>query len=644
MRTLEREGKAKRKVNKGDFIAPFSNKDNMRSNIVYLRINGQQKMIIFNGNPKVARILNAEMNPEIVPYWDELMRGMSALNTVFSITFTGTNFLRDTQFANNNIFNKENSIYHNEFTQNQAMLMGKVWKKSGYLRMYKAYKNGTLGDSKLEQYFREFMQHGGKTGISKYYTLEDAEKLIDYSFDKSRGMHYVKLPFNTAADFIEAVNERAENINRLAAYITSREMGRSVKRSISDAKEVTVNFNRKGASWKTAKYGNTKFEKAVGLMAWIYRHGYMFFNAGVQALYALGYNLKNNPVKTLTTVAAIPFLGGILMHVINELLIAASGGDDDDYANLSPWTRRNNLCIYLPTGTFLKIPLPIELRAFYGLADIAYSTFDNRYATGVNPWVEALSQISAVLPVDYTAAFSGNLTLYDVIAPDAFKPIIQAKENKDWTGAPLHKEPQFYNKYDANWTLAFDSENRIAVGLAKWANSIGNRDETNISKGRFDFHPSTLSNIFEGYFGSAGKDFMRLFDIPSDPLNTYNWPFFRGFLQTPSDKNKYTRIKLKYNFYRDNAMEYKEMIDNYKKSENPDLVRKAYSEEFKNTLDYRMMQEVDRFIKKYEKPYNKEKKKEKYSEKEKKILDEAFMLEKKQLIETLEEMERSSDE
>ena len=644
MRTLEREGKAKRKVNKGDFIAPFSNKDNMRSNIVYLRINGQQKMIIFNGNPKVARILNAEMNPEIVPYWDELMRGMSALNTVFSITFTGTNFLRDTQFANNNIFNKENSIYHNEFTQNQAMLMGKVWGKSGYLRMYKAYKNGTLGNSKLEQYFMEFMQHGGKTGISKYYTLEDAEKLIDYSFDKSRGMHYVKLPFNTAADFIEAVNERAENINRLAAYITSREMGRSVKRSISDAKEVTVNFNRKGASWKTAKYGNTKFEKAVGLMAWIYRHGYMFFNAGVQALYALGYNLKNNPVKTLTTVAAIPFLGGILMHVINELLIAASGGDDDDYANLSPWTRRNNLCIYLPTGTFLKIPLPIELRAFYGLADIAYSTFDNRYATGVNPWVEALSQISAVLPVDYTAAFSGNLTLYDVIAPDAFKPIIQAKENKDWTGAPLHKEPQFYNKYDANWTLAFDSENRIAVGLAKWANSIGNRDETNVSKGRFDFHPSTLSNIFEGYFGSAGKDFMRLFDIPSDPLNTYNWPFFRGFLQTPSDKNKYTRIKLKYNFYRDNAMEYKEMIDNYKKSENPDLVRKAYSEEFKNTLDYRMMQEVDKFIKKYEKPYNKEKKKEKYSEKEKKILDEAFMLEKKQLIETLEEMERTSDE
>ena len=644
MRTLEREGKAKRKVNKGDFIAPFSNKDNMRSNIVYLRINGQQKMIIFNGNPKVARILNAEMNPEIVPYWDELMRGMSALNTVFSITFTGTNFLRDTQFANNNIFNKENSIYHNEFTQNQAMLMGKVWGKSGYLRMYKAYKNGTLGSSKLEQYFMEFMQHGGKTGISKYYTLEDAEKLIDYSFDKSRGMHYVKLPFNTAADFIEAVNERAENINRLAAYITSREMGRSVKRSISDAKEVTVNFNRKGASWKTAKYGNTKFEKAVGLMAWIYRHGYMFFNAGVQALYALGYNLKNNPVKTLTTVAAIPFLGGILMHVINELLIAASGGDDDDYANLSPWTRRNNLCIYLPTGTFLKIPLPIELRAFYGLADIAYSTFDNRYATGVNPWVEALSQISAVLPVDYTAAFSGNLTLYDVIAPDAFKPIIQAKENKDWTGAPLHKEPQFYNKYDANWTLAFDSENRIAVGLAKWANSIGNRDETNVSKGRFDFHPSTLSNIFEGYFGSAGKDFMRLFDIPSDPLNTYNWPFFRGFLQTPSDKNKYTRIKLKYNFYRDNAMEYKEMIDNYKKSENPDLVRKAYSEEFKNTLDYRMMQEVDKFIKKYEKPYNKEKKKEKYSEKEKKILDEAFMLEKKQLIETLEEMERTSDE
>lgn len=46
-------------------------------------------------------------------------------------------------------------------------------------------------------------------------------------------------------DAISFMNRCAENVSRFTTYQTSREMGRGISESVRDAKEVTVNFNKK---------------------------------------------------------------------------------------------------------------------------------------------------------------------------------------------------------------------------------------------------------------------------------------------------------------------------------------------------------------------------------------------------------------
>ena len=70
--------------------------------------------------------------------------------------------------------------------------------------------------------------------------------------------------FNTITDFVSDYNDIAENATRFSVYYHARKQGISKKQASSLAKNLTVNFNRKG------EWGNT-----VNSL-------YMFANASVQ--------------------------------------------------------------------------------------------------------------------------------------------------------------------------------------------------------------------------------------------------------------------------------------------------------------------------------------------------------------------------
>ena len=664
MKSLEREGVTKRKTMKGDFIAPFSNIKNKNANIVFLKINGQQKMIIFHGDPKPARVLNGEMAPEHWEYWDDMTRFMSSMATTYNPTFVGANLMRDVLFSNNNIWIKENSRYYRRFSRNQSKILGSMLsiknianltpleinvKPNSYVVMYDRYKKGIAPETQEEVYFKEFMENGGRTGITQQFDIDRIEKMIKLATTPKEKMKYLKMPLEKFGLFVEALNERVENANRFCAYMTSRQEGRSVMRSISDAKEITVNFNRKGASWKTAKYGNTKIEKFVGVTAAIFKHGFMFFNAGVQGFAILWNNLDKHTIKTISSMMLPPFLLGLLLPYLNEFLISVLGGDDDDYANLSPWKRRNNLCIYAGNHQFVTIPLPIEQRSFFGLGDIAYSTINNKYSTGQEPFGETMMQIADIFPVDYSKAFTSSESgLVDLMMPDLIKPIWQIHNNRDWTGSMLHKEEAFYNKYDPKYELAFDNENQIAVGIAKLLNKWTSDDKYGLTQGSIDMHPSTIRYLTEQYLGGAGKDALNTMNLAIGlaklEMNFDCVPFVRGLLQVPNDKNKYTRIKLKYNNYRSESEEYEAKLKKFMKASKSGVKEqadyyKALAEEWKRTKDYRIMVEVNKFIKTKEKRFKKKMDNPALSDTDKKTLQEIFMADKKDLVERIEAIE-----
>jgi len=100
---------------------------------------------------------------------------------------------------------------------------------------------------------------------------------------RANGKLSIAKAFNLLSERLDEYNRAVENCARFAAYLTSREMGRTVERSIYDAKEISVNFNKKGSGAKFMKaVGQTKIGNTSAFVSGIGRSGFVFWNAAIR--------------------------------------------------------------------------------------------------------------------------------------------------------------------------------------------------------------------------------------------------------------------------------------------------------------------------------------------------------------------------
>ncbi len=230
---------------------------------VKVSVNGKSYILTINGNPRAAQALNGLTNPnvqtegsfgQILNIGERLNRWMAPIYTTLRPDFMLSNFLRDTVYANTITWVKEDPNYAWAFNRNFGKLnpvkLGKLYKAwgNGSIRNF-ATSPAAMGDNLTEDeqtqlYFYEFMMNGGETGWTNLRDIEKHKKEIAKML-KSEGNKMPKRAVKALASYYELANKSIENCARFAAFVTSREMGRSVGRSIWDSKEVSVNFNKK---------------------------------------------------------------------------------------------------------------------------------------------------------------------------------------------------------------------------------------------------------------------------------------------------------------------------------------------------------------------------------------------------------------
>ena len=510
MEAKKGSGEARKATSRPNYGRVFENKAHASQHIVRTSINGKPKMVYVLGNPRAAQALNGQIvHKGAKNIVTKAMKWIASFSTSYSPEFILSNTSRDTLFANANIASKENAAYWWKFKTNQ-LISGARLSLTGIggdrLRgesLFEKYYRGHINTSDpTEKLFAEFMDNGGRTG---FLAMQDVDKLGEDLKASIKGKRasdkfkqYLKMGIGLIPKSVEQMNMRAELINRFATYMTSRQMGRSILRSVADAKEVSVNFNRKGAgNAGQGVYAN------IGYL----RDYYMFYNAGIQSYETLWRNLKKDTSTAIRTTAFMGLIPGALGAAYAMWL---AGMDDEEYSNIPSWDRRNNICIPVKGEGYVKIPLPIELRAFWGMGDIYASLKHKRLQTEESPTFAMLGQITQALPIDVLEAGEKNLADvkgYTWIVPTAARPLAEYAMNIDWKGAPIEKESKF-NPDAPRWTRAYDSTNQILVKFCKYAHNTFREgkhtaQETDTTGDGFWIDPSLYDHLLKSYFGGA---------------------------------------------------------------------------------------------------------------------------------------------
>lgn len=490
MKAAEKNGTARisrGKLDTGKHITAYEGQEH----VVKVKRGGIEYCIYLNGNPRAAQAVNGMTNPDAVDSW--LIRKARVIKNFMARMFTSqnpafiiSNLSRDVIFAGTAVFAKEDSKYTALYTKNIARALA----KGQLIGLVHRFETGRLDESKdIDRYFGEFIRNGGETGFTQLNTVDDFKRDLNrFAKEMTQGqvMKVSSKVWNGIWDGVEFMNRCAEDATRFSVYMTSRQMGRSVERSISDAKEITVNFNRKGSG---------------GFGARVMNFAYIFFNAAIQALANAGKIFYEHPVKSaeaLSTFSAAGFLAPLLAQAI----ISAFGGDDDAYWDLPEWVRRNNFVFYVPwsDNKFLIIPISQELRPFYALGEVAMSVL-----MGKEDVLEGLRSVGGsfmdLLPVDFMG--NGN-NLAVSLTPTVAQPFAQLVANSDYFGKPIYRRND-YNRLDPAWTKAYKGTSSMLINASKWLNEVTGGDD--VKRGWIDpvNNPAVIEHLFESYLGGVGK-------------------------------------------------------------------------------------------------------------------------------------------
>lgn len=610
MKDLESKGLATKVYRRGRTGYKFQRAENKSQHIVDVKIAGRTHSFIINGNPRAAQALNGLLENSgakgIMKPLSSISRMMAQLCTSYNPEFVMRNIMRDAEFASSNVTSKEGARYGALWAKYYAQLglykgasniNFKDLSGTTGLGLFAKYRNGTLDTSdKVQRYFKEFMENGGETGWVQIKNMQDWTK--EYKKDVKSERSKIDKGGAALRDFffgnLANINEVAENVARFATYCASRDSNRSIIRSVYDAKEVSTNFNRHGSGDAIKSFKNGEMTGGKAAARWAYgftasylRHCSMFFNAGIQSTNLLVKNLKNHPVGTSINMLAIPFALGALAALGNNVLIASEDEKDrkgvkDPYGELPDYVRRNNLCIYKGGGQFVTIPLAIELRAFYGLGDLAAGlTFSPNVSGQKNPALDAVGCMSQLVPVmDYLGNSSAgkeplNETI-KAISPSALSPFVEWELNTDWKGAPIERRGD-WNENSPAWQRAYKGVPDGYMAVNKWVNAQTN----DVAKGNEDMlgnsfldmvtNPSMLNHYIGGIGGGAATFTERAIGVikHGKDTETKDIPFLRSLLYTPSEQSSLQRTKSKWYNYKDEMEKTMANVDRLKSKNVP---------------------------------------------------------------------------
>jgi len=289
---------------------------------------------------------------------------------------------------------------------------------------------------------------------------------------------------NGVGEYVEASNEAVESATRLSAYKAAKDAGMSKERAAQLAKNLTINFNKKG-NWGSALNSL-----------------YLFANAGIQGSTKMISAMVKSPKirKIAAGIVATSYGLNEMNHAINA----------EEYKKIDDSIKDRNYIFMMPNGNYIKVPLPYGYNILKVMGDVMFET-----TRGQKTPTDSMKRLAMASNEAFNPLSSGSFN--QTISPTFFDPFVQAAENKNWFGGPIKPENLPFGPQRKESDLYFGSVRPTSKKITNWINkATGGND---LEAGFADVSPELLDHFLDFTTGGAGRFVANTFESGTGLLN-----------------------------------------------------------------------------------------------------------------------------
>lgn len=473
-----------------------------KPNVVMVRISGKDQAIVFNErNPEAVRLAQSIKSADLgeLNAFDSLMgkatRWLASVNTQYNPIFGIINFARDVQAAvlqlsTTPLRGQERAVAANVPTALRGIYAEVRARRAGAGR-------GTGDWAKL---WEEMQDEGGTTGYRELF-IDPAERVKALNKEiKSLERGQASELAHAVVDWLSDYNETMENAVRLSAYKAALDQGMSKERAASLAKNLTVNFNRRGR--QTAKLGAY----------------YAFLNAAIQGSTRMVETLRGPMGKKI-------MLGGVMIGAVNTLIamtVMGAGEDDDNWAKIPDFVKERSVIVPLGREDYLAIPMPLGYHVLPNMGRKAVEMMlHNDPTVGAGKHVADMAKL--VLDAFNPLGGSGNVA--QMIAPTPIDPAVALMMNRDWTGKPIYREDSSSLDPTPGHTRTKDTASTFSKVVSEAIVKVTGGSD--YQPGAVNWTPDQLDYVIGQLTGGLGRELMKVEQTAAAPFTGDELPPYK---------------------------------------------------------------------------------------------------------------------
>ncbi|EKO8797594.1 hypothetical protein P1N25_002220 [Escherichia coli] len=481
-------------------------------------------------DPRLMRAMK-NMGPEtsnaVIRTLGKVNRFLATVNTSYNPEFLVSNFIRDVQTAVMNLKAEQGrSDGKLKGLDNLSALAVVKDSRSAMLAVYASLRGKTLTGkgAQWQKVWKEFVEDGGKTGWFNMGDLEGQQKEMDRLVSLAKGGWKGQSigAWNSFLNLVEDANGAVENALRLSAYKHARDTGLSRQQAASLAKNMTVNFNRRG--------------EQGALMNSLY----MFANASIQGtanlVRTLGHLNGEGPLlerlrwKNLNVPQKIALAAVGAGYLLGSLNRSVAGEDDDGvnwYDKVPSHVKERNLVIMKSVfggkaGEYWSIPLPYGYNVFFLLGHTAEGVAAGDLTASRAAGNVVGGVLGAFSPIGSETSETLSGALLKNAAPTILRPFANLAMNENFMGAQIYQENMPFGTPKPDSQLGRRSTPEAYKAFASWLNAFSGGSQ--YRPGAVDITPESLKYWVDYISGGTGRFISKTTDAAVKSLNGIDIP------------------------------------------------------------------------------------------------------------------------